>query len=157
MGLSDAAADKGRLVWMTASTRTMAHRYRLQNIRTSCRRPPGPQPRRWQGWQLEKTRLEKTRVLLLGFIGFFQDNLEKTQENWVFSRFCILRCKIIAFFHKKLGFFMQNCIFSSQIATKNSKIHIQVCICNLSLILFPKTVLFLFMMSRLYLFQYYYF
>ena len=110
-----------------------------------------------QGWQLEKTRLEKTRVLLLGFIGFFQDNLEKTQENWVFSRFCILRCKIIAFFHKKLGFFMQNCIFSLQIATKNSKIHIQVCICNLSLILFPKTVLFLFMMSRLYLFQYYYF
>ena len=82
---------------------------------------------------------------------------EKTQENWVFSRFCILRCKIIAFFHKKLGFFMQNCIFSLQIATKNSKIHIQVCICNLSLILFPKTVLFLFMMSRLYLFQYYYF
>ena len=110
-----------------------------------------------QGWQLEKTRLEKTRVLLLGFIGFFQDNLEKTRENWVFSRFCILRCKIIAFFHKKLGFFMQNSIFSLRIATKNSKIHIQVCICNLSLILFPKTVLFLFMMSRLYLFQYYYF
>ena len=81
-----------------------------------------------QGWQLEKTRLEKTRVLLLGFIGFFQDNLEKTQENWVFSRFCIFWCKTTAFFHKKLGFFMQNCIFSLQVTTKNSTLHIQICI-----------------------------
>ena len=95
---------------------------------------------------LKKPDLKKPGFYCWVSLVFFQDNLEKTQENWVFSRFCTLRCKIIAFFHKNLGFFMQNCIFSLQIATKNSKIHIQVCICNLSLILFPITVLFLFMM-----------
>ena len=95
---------------------------------------------------LKKPDLKKPGFYCWVLLGFFKIILKKPKKTGFFSRFCILRCKIIAFFHKKLGFFMQNCIFSLQIATKNSKIHIQVCICNLSLILFPITVLFLFMM-----------
>ena len=69
-----------------------------------------------QGWQLEKTRLEKTRVLLMGFIGFFQDNLEKTRENWVFFKilhfamqnYCFLSQKV-RIFYAKLYIFLTNC------------------------------------------------
>ena len=48
----------------------------------------------------------------VGFIGFSQDNFEKKQENWAFSRFCISEYRNSAFFLKKLGFLTQNCVFS---------------------------------------------
>ena len=65
-----------------------------------------------QGSHLKKPALEKTRVLLPGFIGFFQEKLEKTRKIRVFSRFHVMRYDNFTFYCKKRGILMQNCVFS---------------------------------------------
>ena len=54
-----------------------------------------------QGWQCNKTRLEKNRFLLLGFFGFFQMDFEKTRVFLGFFKFFGKKLTKTAKFEKK--------------------------------------------------------
>ena len=68
----------------------------------------------WQGWQSNKTRLEKNRFLLPGFFGFFQMDFEKTRVFSGFFKFFGKKLTKTAKFEKKMkptAFFIKIHVF----------------------------------------------
>ena len=67
-----------------------------------------------QGWQSNKTRLEKNRFLLPGFFGFFQMDFEKTRVFSGFFKFFEKKLTKTAKFEKKMKttvFFIKKHVF----------------------------------------------